>query len=258
MTTLETLEQRQRAIRFSELPKTFKDAIMLTRSLNVQYLWIDSLCIIQDSEQDWAREAATMGTVYRNCLVCIAADGATDSNGGLFMEGFPHRNLDIACLRCPKAATGSRSAIHIRDRSVLMTGHAFAHTRRTREHYESKLDTRGWVFQEQALAPRTLHFTVAELAWDCATCIQCECTVPPREISHQSQLQACKRMVQYPAGPSSDHSESELPTRWANFVELATQRSLTYESDRLHALSGIAAVISRPERGQFLAGLWKA
>lgn len=97
-TTLATLEQHQREIRFSELPRTFRDAITVTRKLNIQYLWIDSLCIIQDSPDDWEREAAKMGTVYRNSLVCIAADGALNSHEGCFIEGHPSRNIDVACI----------------------------------------------------------------------------------------------------------------------------------------------------------------
>lgn len=252
MTTLETFEQRRRAIRISELPKTFKDAIRLTRKLGVQYLWIDSLCIIQNSEQDWIEEAANMGAVYRNCLVCIAADGATDSNGGCFIESPSKRNLDLACLEFEKA-TKLRGTVHIREEPLLG---AFAHVKRTTEPYESKLDTRGWALQEHALAPRTLHYTMAELAWDCAKHIKCECTILPQDVGPLYQLQSCKHMMRHSAHLSED-GESKR-SMWPNFVELATKRSLTYESDRLHALSGIAKVISRPQYGPFLAGLWKA
>jgi hypothetical protein len=100
-TTRATLEQRQREIRFSELPRTFKDSIIIARKLKIQYIWIDSLCIIQDSADEWEREAEKMGTVYCNSLVCIAADGSLNRHGGCFIEGHPSRNIDVTCIRCP-------------------------------------------------------------------------------------------------------------------------------------------------------------
>ncbi len=207
-TTLETLEQRQRQIRFSELPKTFQDAITITRKLKVPYIWIGSLCIIQDSAEDWETEAATMGTVYRNSLVCIAADGADNSLGGCFVKGHPSRNLDICCIPCP-GVSGKESSIHVRKRPNLMGGSGFAHVQPGTEAAVSKLDTRGWVLQEQALARRTIHYTVAEMSWDCATSFQCECTCLAEEIENSSsvmQLRACKLMMQ--------HSDKFLRSQW--------------------------------------------
>ncbi|KAH0565967.1 hypothetical protein GP486_000635 [Trichoglossum hirsutum] len=245
-TTLATVEERQREIKFWELPKTFRDAISITRKLNIQYIWIDSLCIIQDSEDDWTREAASMAGVYRNGFVCIAADGAVDSSEGCFIGGL-RRNFDIGYVECP--GTGERtSAVYIREKPNTMAG-GFAHFGHLSEYYGSKLDTRGWVLQEQALSLRTLHYTVSELAWDCATHIRCECAIPPEKVEtleNIMQLRACKRMMGL---------ELQEYSRWTNLVELFTQRSLTYETDRLHALSGIASSIRWPS-DKFLAGLW--
>jgi hypothetical protein len=70
----------------SELPKTIQDAFTITRRLGIRFIWVDSLCIIQDSEKDWITEAALMGRVYKNCFCCIAASGATDSSKGCFLR----------------------------------------------------------------------------------------------------------------------------------------------------------------------------
>jgi hypothetical protein len=256
-TTLETLAQRQRQIRFSELPKTFQDAITITRKLKVPYIWIDSLCIIQDSTEDWEIEAATMGTVYRNSLVCIAADGAENNQGGCFIKGHPSRNLDICCVSCP-GISGKESSIHIRKRPTPMSGFGFAHVQSGSQYSISKLDTRGWVLQEQALARRTLHYTAAEMSWDCATSLQCECTCLAEEVERSSstmQLRACKLMMQNP--DKLLRSQWTQKSMWPNFVELFTQRCLTYDTDRLHAMSGIAAMISSSQESCYLAGLWK-
>lgn len=66
-------DKMQAGIGFESLPALFQDAIVTTQKLGIQYLWIDSLCIIQDSEDDWQAESAKMGSVYRNAKVTIAA-----------------------------------------------------------------------------------------------------------------------------------------------------------------------------------------
>jgi hypothetical protein len=76
-TTIRTLRQRMQNIRSSELPKTFQDAVIITRSLGVAYLWIDSLCILQDDTEDWSKEAARMKDVYTNCYAMISADNSS-------------------------------------------------------------------------------------------------------------------------------------------------------------------------------------
>lgn len=63
------------------LSETFQDAITLTRQLRVQYIWIDSLCIVQDDRYDWETESATMAAVFQNAYLTIAASLAADSSG---------------------------------------------------------------------------------------------------------------------------------------------------------------------------------
>jgi hypothetical protein len=101
-TTTATLEKRKQGIPMKSLPKTFQEAIITTRRLGLEYIWIDSLCIIQDSAEDWARESANMAAVYSGATVVIAADAAQSSADGCFgpfTQG-PGRNLSvaIACL----------------------------------------------------------------------------------------------------------------------------------------------------------------
>jgi len=70
----------------SELPETFRDAVQVTRELGIRYLWIDSLCIIQDKHdcRDWYHEANLMDKVYLHSYCNISAADANDSTGGLF------------------------------------------------------------------------------------------------------------------------------------------------------------------------------
>lgn len=80
------LEEFHRGIPLHELSKSFREAITVARHLKVQYLWIDSLCIVQDSQEDWTREASTMSKVYRYALINIAATGASDGTQGCFWK----------------------------------------------------------------------------------------------------------------------------------------------------------------------------
>jgi hypothetical protein len=63
LTTAATLETNKTQIAWELLSKTFQDAIMLTRELDVRYIWIDSICIIQNDDEDWAKEAGQMQQV---------------------------------------------------------------------------------------------------------------------------------------------------------------------------------------------------
>jgi hypothetical protein len=82
--TVATLNARKAGIPIRDLPQTFVDAVTICRRLGVRYLWIDSLCIIQDSRDDWEREAAKMADVYANSYLTIAASSSPDSRGGCF------------------------------------------------------------------------------------------------------------------------------------------------------------------------------
>lgn len=77
-TTKDTIEQRRRNIPFSELPRTFQDAVQITRALGLRYLWIDSLCIIQDDKDDWQFESAKMAEIYLGSCLTIAATASVD------------------------------------------------------------------------------------------------------------------------------------------------------------------------------------
>ena len=82
----EDLGEFQNEIPLTSLSQTFLDSISLTRALGLKYIWIDSLCIIQDSREDWVKESATMGDVYKQSHLNIAAMGAAEGNDGLFVE----------------------------------------------------------------------------------------------------------------------------------------------------------------------------
>jgi hypothetical protein len=98
----------QRYLPIHELPKTFRDVIWLAQKLDIQYVWIDSLCIIQDSESDWASQSPMMEDIYANSYCNIAATGASDGQDGLFLERNPAavRPLELCIPAKPPSLRG--------------------------------------------------------------------------------------------------------------------------------------------------------
>jgi len=141
-----------------DLPKTFREAIQFTRALSVQYLWIDSLCIMQDSLEDWRHQSALMGEIYKNCFCNLAATGSSNSQGGIFVE----RDLNIS--RPFNMAIMAKSL----DREIAHQGRYYVWDAGLwRNHMETApLNRRGWVLQERLLAPRIIHFS-KYVFWEC-------------------------------------------------------------------------------------------
>lgn len=140
-------------ILFANLPKTFRDAVTVTRKLGVRYLWIDSLCIIQDDPDDWLREAAVMGEIYAKAYCTLAATSARDSNDGLFI---------------PRPASQS---VKLNDLSGDSPVSFYASIEDRFEHdlHDGDLNNRGWVLQERFLSPRIIHFTAVQTFWECGS-----------------------------------------------------------------------------------------
>jgi hypothetical protein len=83
MLTSDTLATFENCLPYSDLPANFQDAITITRRLGIQYIWIDSLCIIQDSKQDWEEQSKKMGSIYRNSTITISALASEGSKRGI-------------------------------------------------------------------------------------------------------------------------------------------------------------------------------
>ncbi len=150
--------QQERIIEIDQLPKTFRNAIEVTRSLGVQYLWIDSLCIVQDDKEDWNRESKRMEQVFSSAYCTIAATCASGTDDG-FLKPRPERQ----CV----TIYGSESDAH--PFYVCEAIDDFA------QHVDqNELNRRGWVLQERALSRRTIHFTKYQTYWECGEGVRCE------------------------------------------------------------------------------------
>jgi hypothetical protein len=83
-TTRTNLQAHKREIPLNSLPKTFRDAVLLTKRFGIAYIWIDSLCIVQDDNNDWKIESAKMERIYREAQLTIAATRSSSGAGGLY------------------------------------------------------------------------------------------------------------------------------------------------------------------------------
>lgn len=225
----------------SPLPQTFADAVAVTKALAIPFLWIDSLCIIQDSPADWAREASRMGDVYAHALVTISADAAAGPDAGFLSPGARSVGREVG------GHVAGGGTVYVRKRGVLAEELPF-HSLEGEGGGRSLLSTRGWVFQERLLAPRTVHFSRGETAWECRALCDCECSVvSPRTVRTGSVV---KRFL---IGGEGGAGMGETWRR--EVVPAYTRLDLTVVTDRLPALEGLARAMRGG--GGYLWGLWR-
>lgn len=226
-----SLDARKKGIPFAALPKSFQHAITFVRQLGVRYLWIDSLCIIQDSEHDWAQESAKMASVYANSILTIAATRSSDSSGG--------------CFSTVPESGRTRKITGVTKEDQEFTVYVRPHVRNW-EKAPLPLYSRAWCFQERELAPRILHFEYHELKWQCNAI-----------TAHESALASTPHNPAKANGLGQESDPHSMNDKWRKTVREYVELDLTYESDRLPALSGLAKHIQKEYgRGKYLAGLW--
>ncbi|KAG4438637.1 hypothetical protein IFR05_005881 [Cadophora sp. M221] len=220
-----------REIDWNSLQPTYQDAITVCQTLNLKYLWIDSLCIIQDDRGDWAYEASRMADVYEDAVVVISASLSRNPE-----ESFLSPRENWRCMSHVIAWDDTTKA------SPLLYARADSKLGRHRlplygQQYDP-LEWRAWAFQEFRLAKRCINFTSDEIQWFCKEGQKCECT-PTYEPWDPLQL---------------SYSETY---HWLENVKLYSHCLLTFSGDKLPALSGLAARFQSLHRDvDYIAGLW--
>lgn len=264
-TTKGTIDQRQHEITFSELPRTFQDAVQITRALGIRYLWIDSLCIIQDDDLDWQSESAKMADIYLGSCLTIAATGSTDSTGGCFFKRWTSQpggmRSNIETFEIDRTLGGHSLKAYVRQ--GVNNGHSRMYGYASTSTTTAPLLHRAWAYQERILAPRVLHFHMEEMFWECKTCTLCECGYLDWEQEHKDSGKWCSvelnLQLKNRIAQAIDESTpiGELHKLWLDIVEEYSMLAITKDSDRLPALSGLASFLSRRVQSPYLAGLWQ-
>lgn len=249
-TTSTNFKEHEKEIPFSTLPKTFQDAVIATRELGLRYLWIDSLCIIQDSPEDWQVECSKMAGIYRYSSVTIIGAMASDSHDGFLQERVLPDSIPLAHLwEYKNSQFGPVSRALLRNYAEHVYGYEYHHS------VDSPLGHRGWILQEQLLSPRLLYFGPRGMYAECNTNIYFEGDrVPSFSKPYCQELNKSKifPLELFQTGESSRNWET-----WYQVVEKYSKRHLTYPRDKLPAISGLAKWLLGDEKNNYVAGLLK-
>ncbi|GAB1203696.1 hypothetical protein APSETT445_002333 [Aspergillus pseudonomiae] len=149
-------------IAWDTLPLTFQHAALLTRQFGVRYLWIDSLCIVQNDSEDWREHCPRMAEIYHNAYITLAASAAPDPQAGLYSISDDEwaRGKEIF-------STSGGHPIRVFARAPMLD----MNTRRDSE----SLFMRAWAYQERMLSHRILYFSQREMMWECNEQVACQC-----------------------------------------------------------------------------------
>ncbi|KAL9562332.1 hypothetical protein ACKAV7_013415 [Fusarium commune] len=247
------LEDFRRGAPISRLPKTFREAITVARRFSIKYLWIDSLCIIQDSPEDWARESLQMHQVYANSACTISATASEGPDEGLFRSRTVQETL-IGHIKV-QFADGKPRRFDVWDQH---------HMQRLTQ---GPLTDRGWVFQERILSPRVLHFTKTQAVWECFEMNKSEMfprwSPRPADAVYTPDLKAIDAFFddghRRTAWAKEENKKMTVDVyqQWINLVKTYSKCSLTCPDDRLMAMAGIAEMFKKNTGDEYLAGLWR-
>ncbi|KAI0474849.1 heterokaryon incompatibility protein-domain-containing protein [Xylaria cf. heliscus] len=227
-------------ISFSQLSAIFQDAIQVCLRMKIDYIWIDSLCILQDDDEDWELESAKMCDYYENAIFTISASSSRDGS-----VPFLRQRPENCRPQYFQYLESSGRSINIISQRTARVGGYLSTTRQAIEDGDV-LTTRAWTFQEGLLSKRVIYYTGAKLVWACRTTKMAE---DRRKPSINSADQLCNPAL---CGLGKDASKF-----WRTLISQFSDRDLTYPTDCLPALSGVATKFQRQLNWEYIAGLWK-
>ncbi|TVY15851.1 E3 ubiquitin-protein ligase MIB1 [Lachnellula arida] len=240
------MQDLYKAIPILSLPRTFKDAILITRRLGIQYLWIDAYCILQDTREDWVLEATKMGQYLRNSSFTLIAASATGSDHGIFEERqFYEPLLRLPCHEVPTSSTSAQT----------WTGDLCLRrpTKSAFDAMSSSVLQRGWMVQELVLPERNVIFGNEQIYWNCQKLSRAEDTT-----CHQSPI---LRLNGSPNGATPIAGEDytrEFTERWYYLVEIYSGTIYNRSTDRLPGLSHMVKHMVQNIQTTYHAGLWRS
>lgn len=239
MTTSKNLHEMLDGISFECLPKVYQHAIIVCRSLQIRYLWIDSLCIIQGDKTDWESESPKMAQYYEHAYLTIIPAAATSCYDG-FLERLPSTTSSVE--------VEFQSSLNSDIRGSYFIGHDFTSDPGFSLFYQdtaaSKWGTRGWTFCEGLFSKRRVYFGKNAIHWSCRSFYASELSNHLKDAEEDSLRPLFE-------------SSSPLIVWYTQHLEYSV-RKLSRRHDRLPAISPLAQVIADMTRDVYLAGLWKS
>ena len=235
--TSENMESMRAEIPMTILQKTFRDAIKVAKALDIYYLWIDSLCIIQSGENsntDWQEQAGAMSQIYSNGAVNISADHAKNANDGCFID----RDLELL------------KSVYFKRKGE---DYVFAEEDINMQIFDLPLSQRGWVMQERLLSPRVLHFGQNQIYWECQETPFASEVFLGGLSTRESDFDQRPFNLEIPM----IHGAPDI-VEWSKIVHLYTTCALTFPGkDKFMALAAIAERYASVFDGEYCAGFFK-
>jgi hypothetical protein len=231
----------KQGIRISDLPKTVQDAVFLTRALNLRFIWIDALCIVQDSvdHEDWLQESLKMSQVYGRSYINIAASSSATAEGGLFRERDPI----------------SVSGVFVKPYGDENEGYIITQERHWLGNLQFEpLNLRAWALQERRLSSRTLHFTDDQIYWECASLCASEVYPNGKPWDDNWSLRQKKMAASRDPTLATLH---ERHNAWWELVWEYSKGALSVPTDRLVAIAGLAKSYNVVPEDEYVTGHWR-
>lgn len=237
----DNIEALHNSVHMQTLPRTIQDAVTLVRFLGIRYLWVDALCIIQGHDkaavQDWLYQSRLMHKVFGGAWLTIMAAAGISSDAGLFTNRSAQSEI---------WDKGVRMSVDSKSLEYVVLGPVPEISTSAKE----PLEARGWAFQEAILSKRQLKYGTSRMSWKCRSC-QCHENISepfiPADLADSPTNR--KEMAAY------------LYDQWTKVVELYSGTQLTYKSDRLPAISGLAGIVGEEgdpfSSSQYHFGVWE-
>ncbi|KAL8349214.1 hypothetical protein RB598_004869 [Gaeumannomyces tritici] len=264
--TAATLPDLLAGFSLDDLPQTLRDAVRVTRSLGLKYLWIDSLCIVQDSEADKVHEVGRMAQVYRNAYVTVGAGSAFSVHDGFLMDKADAETKlwrSLVPMKCHlpdmKAVEKVETLqdIYKMPRVAAGTLYLIMEAGGERDWYDAT-SSRAWCLQELVISPRYLSYGRWP-TWRCRRATHSDGSYypeHPRTGPSTRRLQSA--LLQSKKSRAADlRTTVQLHDAWGGFLHDYTRRKLSLPSDRLPAIGCIAELISQLTGAEYVAGLWR-
>lgn len=232
-----SLDEANLSTRGLRLPRTIRQAIKLTRAMGERYLWIDSLCIVQDGA-DKVDHINAMASIFANALLTIVVAQGLDADAGI--NGLRNISEPRDARQYIAPLSGDQhlvrpSSKHVWDDSLLQPW-----------------STRAWTFQESVFSRRILQFAHGSVRWCCRKARWSE------ESESSDCLRAYSSFEQRQltlSSPQLSHSTLPMLEEYEALINGFNIRKLTYAEDALSAFAGISAKLGTKFSGGLLSGL---
>lgn len=254
--TVDTEAELRAGVRLVYLPKTFQDAVSITKKLGYHFLWIDSLCIIQDLDDDWKDQAEIMALVYNNSVLTIAALKSKGSHEGCFTDGRNPLRLRPCVSEELGVSVSSWNPGRLWEVEVNTSGYG-----------ASPLHSRAWVVQERYSAPRTLFYGANGIYWECRCAQASESHYDTVGWDDESNKKTWLQRLEVGSTHSLQQSSWDTTRKasvvtwrdhWIGLLKAYSSCQLTKSTDKIIAVTGLIKEIERRSKAKprCILGLW--